>query len=81
MLFRSRTGALVLIIVGTLFLLSNLGWIPQLGPFFHRWWPLILIIVGIVMLVQPWSIDLYGYSFVTILVGTLGYVAVSHFPE
>ncbi len=52
MLFRSRTGALVLIIVGTLFLVSNLGWIPQLGPFFHRWWPLILIIVGIVMLVQ-----------------------------
>ena len=44
MLFRSRTGALILIIVGTLFLLSNLGWIPQLGPFFHQWWPLILII-------------------------------------
>jgi len=36
---------------------------------------------GIAMLVQPWSIDLYGYSFVTILAGTLGYVAVSHFPE
>lgn len=40
-----------------------------------------LIAAGIFMLVQPWSIDLYGYSFVTILVGTLGYVAVSHFPE
>jgi hypothetical protein len=40
-----------------------------------------LIALGIVMLVQPWSIDLYGYSFVTILAGTLGYVAVSHFPE
>ena len=40
-----------------------------------------LIAGGIVMLVQPWSIDLYGYSFVTILVGTLGYVAVSHFSE
>jgi hypothetical protein len=40
-----------------------------------------LIGAGIVMLVQPWSIDLYGYSFVTILVGTLGFVAVSHFPE
>ncbi|KYK46113.1 MULTISPECIES: hypothetical protein [Bradyrhizobium] len=36
---------------------------------------------GIVMLVQPWSIDLYSYSFVTILTGTLGYVVVSHFPE
>ena len=40
-----------------------------------------LIAVGIVMLMQPLSLDLYGYSFVTILVGTFGYVAVSHFPE
>jgi hypothetical protein len=40
-----------------------------------------LIALGIVMLVQPWSIDLYGYSFVTILAGTLGFVAVSHFPD
>jgi hypothetical protein len=36
---------------------------------------------GIIMLVQPWSMDLYGYSFVTILAGTVGYVIVSHFPE
>ena len=36
---------------------------------------------GIVMLVQPLSIDLYSYSFVTILAGTIGYVIVSHFPE
>jgi hypothetical protein len=37
--------------------------------------------LGIVMLTQPFSIDLYGYSFVTILAGTLGFVIVSHFPE
>jgi len=36
---------------------------------------------GIVMLVQPLSMDLYSYSFVTILAGTIGYVVVSHFPE
>lgn len=36
---------------------------------------------GIIMLVQPLSIDLYSYSFVTILIGTVGYVIVSHFPE
>lgn len=36
---------------------------------------------GIIMLVQPVSIDLYSYSFVTILAGTVGYVIVSHFPE
>ena len=45
MLFRLRIGALVLIVVDTLFLSSNLGWIPQLGPIFHKWWPLVLIIV------------------------------------
>jgi hypothetical protein len=40
-----------------------------------------MIAAGIVMLMQPWSIDLYGYSFVTVLAGTLGFVVVSHFPE
>jgi len=40
-----------------------------------------LIAGGIIMLVQPFSIDLYSYSFVTILAGTLGYVVVSHFQE
>jgi hypothetical protein len=40
-----------------------------------------LIAGGIFMLVQPWSIDLYSYSFLTILAGTLGFVVVSHFPE
>jgi hypothetical protein len=52
MLFRSRTGALVLIIVGVLFLLSNLGVIPQLGPLLRQWWPLILIVIGVILFVQ-----------------------------
>jgi hypothetical protein len=52
MAFRSRTGAIVLIIVGALFLMSNLGLIPQIGPLLRQWWPLILIVVGVVMLVQ-----------------------------
>ncbi len=52
MLFRSRTGALILIVVGTVFLISNLGLIPQLGPLLHRWWPLILIIVGVLIFVK-----------------------------
>ena len=37
--------------------------------------------LGILMLTQPFSLDLYTYSFVTILGGTLGFVAVSHFPQ
>ncbi len=52
MLFRSRTAALVLITVGALFLLSNLGWIPQLRPLLHQWWPLVLIIIGVLLLIQ-----------------------------
>ena len=40
-----------------------------------------LIGVGVVMLMQPFSLSLYGYSFVTILAGTLGFVVVSHFPD
>jgi hypothetical protein len=33
------------------------------------------------MLTQPFSVDVYSYSFVTILSGTLGFVVVSHFPQ
>jgi hypothetical protein len=40
-----------------------------------------LIGLGVVMLMQPVSLDLYSYSFVTILAGTLGFVIFSHFPD
>jgi hypothetical protein len=40
-----------------------------------------LIGLGVVMLMQPFSLNLYSYSFVTILAGTLGFVIVSHFPD
>ncbi len=40
-----------------------------------------LIGLGVVMLMQPLSLNLYGYSFVTILAGTIGFVIVSHFPD
>jgi hypothetical protein len=40
-----------------------------------------IIAAGIVMLMQPFSLDLYTYSFVTILGGTAMFVVVSKFPE
>jgi hypothetical protein len=40
-----------------------------------------LIGLGVVMLMQPFSLNLFSYSFITILVGTLGFVVVSHFPD
>ena len=41
----------------------------------------ILIGFGVVMLMQPVSIDLYTYSFVTILTGTAMFMIVSKFPD
>ncbi|MBX3644736.1 MAG: hypothetical protein KF720_16895 [Rubrivivax sp.] len=49
---RSGVGAIVLIVLGALFLLSNLGLIPRLGPLFATWWPLILILVGVSLLMR-----------------------------
>ena len=40
-----------------------------------------VIAAGVVMLMQPFSLNLFSYSFVTILAGTLGFVIVSHFPD
>jgi hypothetical protein len=40
-----------------------------------------LIGLGVVMLMQPFSLNLFSYSFVTILAGTLAFVIVSHFPD
>jgi uncharacterized membrane protein len=48
----SRFGAFVLIVLGVLFLLANLGYIPRLGPLLAHWWPLILIVVGVYLLVR-----------------------------
>ena len=41
----------------------------------------IAIAAGVFMLMQPFSLTLFGYSFAVILTGTIGFVIVSHFPE
>ena len=41
----------------------------------------VLIAAGVVMLMQPYYMTLFTYSFAVILVGTVGFVIVSHFPE
>ena len=40
-----------------------------------------LIALGVVMLVQPFSITLYGWSFTVVLAGTAMFMIVSKFPE
>ena len=41
----------------------------------------IIIALGVFMLMQPFLIGLYTYSFIVTLVGTVMFVIVSHFPE
>jgi len=41
----------------------------------------ILIASGVVMLMQPFALALYSYSFVITLIGTVLFILVSHFPE
>jgi hypothetical protein len=40
-----------------------------------------LITAGVLMLLQPFSLTLYGYSFVTTLVGVAMFAIVTKFPE
>lgn len=49
---KSIIAPVVLIVLGTLFLLSNLGLLPRLGPLFATWWPLILVLVGVSLLLR-----------------------------
>ncbi len=41
----------------------------------------VVIGLGVVMLMQPFTLWLFSYSFAVILTGTIGFVIVSHFPE
>jgi hypothetical protein len=41
----------------------------------------VLIAVGVVMLMQPLVLALYTWSFLVILVGTVMFIVVSHFPD
>ena len=37
--------------------------------------------LGIGMLMQPFALELYTWSFAVIVVGTIGFLVTSHFPE
>lgn len=55
-------------------------------PFFLRRGPMeniatVLIALGVVMLMQPFALVLYTYSFITTLIGTVMFIIVSKFPE
>jgi uncharacterized membrane protein YdbT with pleckstrin-like domain len=41
----------------------------------------VLILLGVFMLLQPFAMWMYTYSFIVVLVGTIGFVITSHFPD
>ena len=48
---------------------------------FWEWIATVIILLGVVMLMQPFLLVLYTYSFVVILTGTVLFIIVSHFPD
>ncbi len=41
----------------------------------------VLIALGVFMLMQPFALILFTYSFVVTLIGTVMFIITSHFPE
>jgi hypothetical protein len=41
----------------------------------------VLIALGVLMLMQPFALWLFTYSFIIALIGTVMFIIVSHFPE
>jgi hypothetical protein len=48
----SRILAFALILIGGVLLAQKRGLMPDFGPLFHAWWPVLLIVAGIVVLVR-----------------------------
>ncbi len=41
----------------------------------------LLIVLGLFMLMQPFVLWAFTYSFITTLIGTVMFIVVSHFPD
>ena len=58
--------------------------LQELGRFRRGAWEMvatILIALGVIMLMQPFVMSLFSYSFIVTLIGTVMFIIVSHFPE
>src|SRR5215472_16484329 len=58
---RSIAGPLVLIVIGLIFLLRNFGFRFPIWHFFGRWWPLLLILWGVIALIEHTTSQRMGY--------------------
>lgn len=59
---RSFAGPLVLIVIGLVFLLRNFGFHIAIFPLFGRFWPLLLILWGVIRLIEYSMAPRYGYG-------------------
>jgi len=58
--------------------------LQDIGRFRRGAWEMlasVLIALGIVMLMQPWLIAAYTYSFLIIIIGTVSFIAATKFRE
>jgi DUF4097 and DUF4098 domain-containing protein YvlB len=58
---RSIAGPLVLIVLGLIFLLRNIGFRIPFWHWFGHWWPLLLILLGVVRLIEYSAAQRQGY--------------------
>jgi len=59
---RSLAGPLILILIGLVFLLRNLGMHIPVWHFFGRFWPVLIILWGVVALVEHFTALRQGYQ-------------------
>jgi len=81
---RSLAGPLILIVIGLVFLLRNIGVHIPVWHFFGRFWPLLIILWGVVALIEHFTALKHGYQtrglgglgvFLLILIVILGLAA------
>ncbi|HTZ98601.1 MAG TPA: DUF4097 family beta strand repeat-containing protein [Terriglobales bacterium] len=83
---RSLSGPIVLISIGIVFLLGTMGYLDwqRLGHWFAHYWPVILIVAGVIKLIEYQTAQRQGYRprglgaggiFLIILVVTFGLIA------
>lgn len=59
-------------------------WLAEMARMRRGAWELtasIIIAAGVIMLMQPFLLWAYTWSFVVTLAGTIMFIIVSHFPE
>jgi len=58
---RSLAGPIILIVVGGVFLARNFGWRFPVWHWFGHWWPLLLILWGVIVLIENITAPRMGY--------------------